>query len=187
MSESWKKLRLECDNEGCSGEWNPKTDSTRPYRMAYVGRRFWAHGFKCPGCGHSVWLQSEPWSASPYDRSPIQSWGFFAYTFVVSFLALLVGIVVHQFSGEAGFNIQVIATVGVFVGGIGLVRKDILAVTEEKKASYDKRLLVPLFASAVLLPLLFLVVDAELVLLWGVPGSIVIGYLVGSVWETRFS
>jgi hypothetical protein len=182
----WKELRLPCTNKSCSGEWDPKTEETKPYQMQYIGRRFWAHGFRCPGCSRTLWLQSEPWSRFDYDLSPIQQWGFWAYTFVISFLAILVGMIVYQFSSETGFYLLSVATVTAFVGGIGLVRTDIQEVSDGKKGSHDKRLLLPLFISAILLPILFLLMDAEPLLLWAVPGCLVIGYLVGSVWETRF-
>ncbi len=183
----WGKLQLQCDNPQCPGEWNPKTDQSQPYARAYAGRKLWAHGYRCPGCGQTTWLQHEPWSASPYDHSPIQTWGVAAYTFLVSFALLLVGIIVHQLSGKAGFYLQVVATTGAFTGGIGLVRKEMLLVADGKKSEPDKRLLVPLFSSAVLLPVLFLFVDPEPLLIWGVPSSLIAGYLVGSVLQTRFS
>jgi hypothetical protein len=187
LGANWKTLRVQCENRSCTGEWNPRTDETKPYRMAHIGRRFWAHGFRCPGCGHTLWLQSEPWSRSPYDRSPIQGWGFSAYAFIISFLAVLAGIVVHFFSGKAGFYLLVPATAGVFIGGIGLVRKDVQEVAAGQKASYDMRLLFPLFSSAILFPVLFLAMEPEALLLWGVPGCIAVGYLAGSLRETRFS
>ena len=181
----WEKLELQCDNERCPGEWNPKTDESKPYNRAHVGRKLWAHEFKCPGCGDRVWLQHEPWSTAPYDHCPIQTWGPAVYTFLISFALLLVGIVVHRFDGKTGFHLQVVATIGVFAAGIGLVLGELRQVSEGKKAEADKRLLVPLFSSAILLPVLFLFMDPEPLLLWGVPCCLIVGYVVGSVLETR--
>jgi hypothetical protein len=184
----WKDLKIECRNEKCDGELDlrkMRSMESKPSTYRYLGRRFWTHGYRCPSCGRTLWLQRDMWFRRDYETSPIPTWDLFGYLIAISVLAMPLGLVVRTFADFAGFLVFVLGATCAFIGGGAVTWKDMQKVKNGKARRHDYRLFLPFFTTAALIPILYFTTDSETVLMWGIVGGCVMGYAVGSLVESE--
>jgi hypothetical protein len=181
----WKSLKIPCANESCDGELDLKKMESLRCNYRYAGRRFWTHGFRCPGCKDEVWLQRDIWFRTDYQLSPIPRWDLFGYMIAVSILAMPVGLLVWAFADYAGFVIFILGAIGAFTGWGVVTWKDMRKVQSGETTKHDNRLLFPFFATALLIPTLYFTTESESALMWSFLGGGVIAYALGSLLETE--